>query len=97
MCLLNSTYVDDIVMDADTEEAAFELYTQSKDIFCRGGFNLQKFVSNSQELQQRIDCAEGVTHSFHELEESFAQATLGTTPNVSIREYKIFRSFMESH
>ena len=88
-CLLNSTYVDDIVMSADTDEAAFELYTQSKDIFRRGGFNLRKFVSNSQELQQRIDCAEGMTHSFHELEESFAQATLGMTPNASIGEYKI--------
>lgn len=32
-CLLNSTYVNDIITGADTEEEAFNLYTQSKDIF----------------------------------------------------------------
>ena len=58
--LLNSTYVNDIVTGADSEEAAFDLYTQSKDMFYRGGFNLCKFVSNSRELQQQIDRAEGV-------------------------------------
>ena len=36
-CLLNSTYVDDIVTGADSNEAAFELYFQSKDMFRQGG------------------------------------------------------------
>ena len=31
-CLLNSTYVDDIITGADTEEAAFDLSTPSRRI-----------------------------------------------------------------
>ena len=53
--LLQSTYVDDIISGANS---AFELYTQSKEIFRQGGFNLRKFLSNSQALQARIDAAE---------------------------------------
>ena len=55
--LLRSTYVDDDVTGADTEEATFDLYAQAKDMFRKGGFNLRKFLPNSQELQQRIDHA----------------------------------------
>jgi len=58
--LLNSTYVDDIVTGADSEEAAFNLYAQAKSMFHLGGFNLRKFLTNSRELQQRTDCAEGI-------------------------------------
>ena len=39
------------------EEAAFNLYTQSEDMFRQGAFNLG---TNLQELQQRIDYAENV-------------------------------------
>ncbi|XP_064388662.1 uncharacterized protein LOC135336737 [Halichondria panicea] len=60
--LLQSTYVDDIVTGAETEEAAFDLYVQAKDMFRHGGFNLRKFLTNSRELQQRIDCAEDPTN-----------------------------------
>ncbi len=56
--LLESTYVDDIVTGADTEDAAFKLYSESKSIFRDGAFNLRKFVSNSEPLQQRIARAE---------------------------------------
>jgi hypothetical protein len=49
--LLQSTYVDDIVTGADSDEVTFELYTQSKMIFRLGGFNLRKFLSNSRVLQ----------------------------------------------
>lgn len=38
--LLQSTYVDDIVSGADTDEEAFEMYVEAKDIFKQGGFNL---------------------------------------------------------
>ena len=44
--LLNSTYVDNIVMGANTEEAPFDLAVQSKALFHHGGFNLRKFVYN---------------------------------------------------
>ena len=56
--LLQSTYVDDIICGANSVDESFELYTQSKEIFRQGGFNLRKFLSNSQALQARINAAE---------------------------------------
>ena len=53
--LLCSTYVDDIITGGETEEEAFELYVQSKQIFREGGFNLRKFLTNSKHLQEQID------------------------------------------
>lgn len=55
-----STYVDDVICGAETEDEAFDIYTQSKEIFRQGGFNLRKFLSNSKTLQTRIDRAEGL-------------------------------------
>ena len=45
--LLQSTYVDDNITGAESEEAAFDLYTRAKSIFRAGGFN----HSLSQALQ----------------------------------------------
>ncbi len=61
--LLRSTYVDDILAGADSDDEGFELYAQAKEIFRQGGFNLRKFLSNSRALQTRIDVAEGVSDS----------------------------------
>lgn len=54
-----SIYVDDITFGANDDDAAFYLYTKAKKILADGGFNLRKFVSNSQELQRRIELMEG--------------------------------------
>lgn len=96
--LLNSTYVDDIVTGADSEEAAFNLYAQAKSMFHLGGFNLRKFLTISRELQQQIDRAEGIQsanseahgseHSSH-LDETYAQAVLGSLPTKGGEEHKI--------
>jgi len=61
--VLRSTYVDDIISGANSDEEAFELYTHAKEMFHQGGFNLRKFLSNSQPLQIKIDSAEGLTDS----------------------------------
>ena len=61
-CLLRSTYVDDIISSANSDEEAFELYTQAKEDLPSRRFNLRKFLSNSQPLQTKID-AEGLTDS----------------------------------
>ena len=61
--LLQSTYVDDIISGANSEDEAFDLYAQSKEIFHQGGFNLRKFLTNSEPLQTRIDVMEGVQSS----------------------------------
>ena len=51
--LLHSTYVDDIISGANTEEEAFNLYVGAKAIFQKEGFNLRKFLTNSHHLQNR--------------------------------------------
>ena len=56
--LVESTYVDDVITGAGSIDEAFELYNQAKEIFCMGGFNLQKFIPNCLPLQTRIDAAE---------------------------------------
>ena len=62
-CLLQSTYVDDVISGGGLEEEAFQLYTEAKMIFHAGGFNLRKFLSNSLNVQARIDATEEVSNS----------------------------------
>ena len=47
-----SIYVDDATFGANDDNSALDLYKRAKKILGDGGFNLSKFVSNSQELQQ---------------------------------------------
>ena len=53
-----SIYVDDVAFGADNDDLAYELYSTSKSILKRGGFNLRKFLNNSKDLQRRIDDTE---------------------------------------
>ena len=52
--LLKSTYVDDVVTGAESEEAAYELYKASKELLKSAGFNLRKFTSISQSLESEL-------------------------------------------
>ena len=91
-CLLQSIYVDDIVSGADSEDEAFELYAQAKELFRWGGFNLRKFLTSSKELQQRIDQAEEMPRqpaSSDPLTETYAQTVLGTQSPKGPDECKI--------
>ena len=54
-----SIYVDDVTYGASDDVAAFELYVRSKKTLAEEGFNLRKFVSNSQSLQRCIEASEG--------------------------------------
>ena len=56
--LSQSTYMDDIASGAGTEEDAYLLYKESEDLLKQGGFNLRKFVTNSYQLQEKIDGSE---------------------------------------
>ena len=65
--LIRSIYVDDVSFGADDEESAFELYTRSKEILSKGGFNLHKFITNSTLLSHRVEleeqCIEASKHT----------------------------------
>ena len=96
--LLDSIYVDDVITGAETEEAAFQLYQQSKKIFGDASFNLRKFCTNSTALQQRIDCIEkhqhpeppGVTNQVQlDPYETYGESTLGETLRVGPEDQKV--------
>ena len=92
--LLRSTYVDDIITitGANSDDEAFDLYTQSKEIFRSGGFNLRKFSTNSRELQLKIDQTETPTRvedGLSRLDETYAESTLGSAPAAMLGEQRV--------
>ena len=60
--ILDSLYVDDMVSGAADTEQVFNVYRTSKKVMSEGGFNLQKWSSNSKELMRRIHNAESLTN-----------------------------------
>ena len=74
--LLRSFYIDDVITGADTEEDAFRLYTESKELLKSSGFNFRKFTFNNLALQQKFSIAEGVIPT-QACEETYTQMTLG--------------------
>ena len=94
--LLQSIYVDDVVFGADSEENAFSLYKESKDVLRSGGFNLRKFVTNSPSLQEKIDQMERMPEVLESregrpthLDETYAKLTLGREQPTQHGEHKI--------
>ena len=93
--LLRSTYVDDIITGADSEDEALNLYVDAKSVFRQGGFNLRKFSTNSPQLQQSIAAAESPGPSSPEQEtepevhQSYAEATLGNPQSVKPGQTKV--------
>ncbi len=97
-CLLASTYVDDVITGADTEDETFELYTQANSIFRSGGINLRKFITNSAQLQHRINLAEntpapnleGAKESHpSQVDETYGEVTLGDSHGVGAEQQKV--------
>lgn len=74
--------MDDIVTGASSEEQAWEIYHQSKEVLKQGGFNLRKFDTNAPLLQAKIDAKEGSVKrktdtTNHNLEDTYGDTTLG--------------------
>ena len=57
---VDNNSVDDIISGGDSEDEVFKLYSQAKELFRSGGFNLWKFLTNSRTLRKRIEQAEGL-------------------------------------
>ena len=83
--------MDDILTGGETEEEAFELYVQSKQIFREGGFNLRKFLTNLKHLQEQIDLKETqCTSSLSQDEPTYSEATLGMSHPSRKEEHRVF-------
>lgn len=75
--LTDSFYINDVVTSASTEEEAFELYTDLKNI---SAFKLRKFRTNSQSLQLNINAADSQSENLQDiqspsLEETYTDAS----------------------
>lgn len=51
--LLCCTYINNIIAGGCTDNEAFDLYSASK-IFCEGGFNFSKFLTNSEHFNKKL-------------------------------------------
>ena len=66
--ILNSMYVDDIVSGAETEEKAYTIYMRTKALLKSASFNLRKFASNSNSLQEVVNLEEAQSYPESELQ-----------------------------
>ena len=89
--MLCSMYVDDLAFGADSDDLAYDLYLNSKQILKEGGFNLRKFLTNSADLQRKIQEKELIANTDHSEggEDSYAQRSLGPTQLVNPGETKV--------
>lgn len=53
--LSESFYVDDLICGVQDEEQGLRTYDKSRQLMASGGFNLRKWRTNSEPLQQKID------------------------------------------
>ena len=60
--ILNSLYADDMNTGGYTIEEVINLYESSKEIMKKGGFNLRKWMSSSQEVTSYINGRESESH-----------------------------------
>ena len=60
--VLKGLYVDDFVGGDDSDSSVLEMYENLKSSFKNGGFNMRKWVSNSNVLQERIEQSESQSH-----------------------------------
>lgn len=93
--LSRSIYVDDVVSGAENDDEAYQLCIESKRMLKTGGFNLRKFVTNSNQLQEKIDSPDGslnkdsTSSKVPTLEETYTKTTLGNTHNLTAGEQKV--------
>lgn len=59
--IVRDFYIDDYMSGCETEREAIEIYHQTKDILRKGGFELQKWASNSRVVMEEFKKTEETT------------------------------------
>ncbi|XP_065909767.1 uncharacterized protein [Dysidea avara] len=59
--LSQSFYVDDLICGVQNEEQGIHTYEKARQLMASGGFNLRKWRTNSESLQQKIDSTDNTT------------------------------------
>ena len=97
--VLKGLYVDDFVGGDDSDNSVFEMYENLKSSFKSGGFNMRKWVSNSEALQERIEQSESQSsqvtsksvkeHPVQEEDQTFSSSLFETSKNPSTAKLKV--------
>ena len=92
--ILNSLYADDMNTGGYTIEEVINLYDSSKEIMKKGGFNLRKWISNSQEVTSYINGRESksqakVSSVISEDDQSFAKTAIPNSHDTDTDDLKI--------
>ena len=92
--ILNSLYADDMNTGGYTIEEVINLYESSKEIMKKGGFNLRKWISNSQEVTSYINGRESksqakVSSVISEDDQSFAKTAIPNSHDTDTDDLKI--------
>ena len=97
--VLKSLYVDDFVGGDDSDNSVFEMYENLKSSFKSGGFNMRKWVSNSEALQKRIEQSDSQSsqvpsksvkgHPVQEEDQTFSSSQFVTSKNPSTAKLKV--------
>ncbi len=75
--MIRSIYVDDIVTGSQSEEQAYQLYSEAKTLLKTGAFNLRKFSTNATRLQAKVDLEESAQcQDVPKPMETYSQSTL---------------------
>ena len=90
--LNKSIYVDDVILGARTADLAFEICMDSRNLLQQGGFNLRKFLTNDDSLQERImeleDCVKAAPPDA-DSPDTYARRTLGQSQSTLHGETKV--------
>ena len=92
---LSSIYVDDVSLGSNDVASTYKLYLKSKSRLAEAGFNLRKFVTNSDELRHRISTNECLSDEQHtpkkvsEEDQSYAKESLGSKSDQAQGRHKI--------
>ena len=90
---MRSIYVDDLVTGSHSENKAYKLYNETKLLLKTGAFKLRKFLTNSQQLQTKVDEEESELRSNQsepaDCTGTFGQVTLGRKQELHDDEHKV--------
>ncbi|XP_073956541.1 uncharacterized protein [Choristoneura fumiferana] len=86
--VLKHFYMDDLLTGCDTVEEGKQIYSEMNDLLSRGGFELQKWSSNQEELREMVTVEKREVEGNVELKIDAVMKILGLTWNRSSDEFE---------
>lgn len=92
--ILNNFYMDDLMTGAESVDEGYKIHKEIKNILAKGGFQLQKWISNSEELLHKIreskrDKAEEVKINLDKIDNITKILGLTWDPRADVFQYSV--------